>query len=407
MDSHLSRNVRLLQVFWFLREFQLWIPVWIVFLTIERGFSLTEVTGAEGLFLVGVVLLEVPTGAVADRYGRSLSLALGGFCLALAVLTFAFASSFPVLLVSFLLWSVAFTLMSGADMALLFDTLKLGGRESEYERLAGRGSALSWAGAGFATMLGGPVAAFVDIRFTIFLGAGTCVVAAFVALALWEPPHRRGAEPHAPYVASIRAAFNEMWHVPQVRAVVLLTGASAAALAASHYLIQPYLVERGVEVGTRFSLLQVPIFFAGMAGSLLAARIGVRLGTTRALVGIPLVGVAAYLVLAATPGLGGYAVFPLLIGLGSAIQPIASGFVNRHIGSQRRATVLSIQGMVQGLTLAALAPAVGFATDESGTGAAFMLGAVMTLAAVLLFGPLLLAQRGSGIPALAEPDATV
>lgn len=405
MDSHLTRNIRLLQAFWFLRDFQLWIPVWIVFLTTERGFSLTEITGAEGLYLVAIVFLEVPTGAVADRYGRALSMALGAFCLGLAVIIFAFADSFAVLLVSFLLWSVAHTLMSGADMALLFDTLKLGNRESEYERLAGRGSALSWAGAGIATLLGGPVAVFVDTRFTMFFGAGTCVLAAVLALALWEPPHRRGTEPHAPFVASIRAAFNEMWRVPAVRAVVLLAGTSTAALIASTYLIQPYLLERGVEVGTRFSLFQVPILFAGFVGSMFAARIGARLGTKRALLGLPMVGIAAYLVLALTPGLRAYAVFPLLIALGSAIEPIAGGFVNRRISSERRATVLSIQGMVRSLTLAAFAPAVGFATDESGAGTAFMVGAVMTATAVLLFGPWLLAQRGAGRPPLAEGEA--
>lgn len=63
------RNVRLLSLFWFLREFQLWIPVWIVYLTLERGFSFSQVTAAEALFLIGVLVLEVPTGAVADRYG--------------------------------------------------------------------------------------------------------------------------------------------------------------------------------------------------------------------------------------------------------------------------------------------------------------------------------------------------
>ncbi|MEO6397401.1 MAG: MFS transporter [Tepidiformaceae bacterium] len=404
MESHLNRNLRLLQAFWFLREFQLWIPVWIVFLTIERGFSLTEVTGAEGLFLVGIVVLEVPTGAVADRYGRSLSLALGAFCLGLAALIFAFATSFAVLLASFMVWSVAHTLMSGADMALLFDTLKLAGREAEYEKLAGRGSGLSWAGAGIATMLGGPVASSIDTRFTILLGAATCVVAGLVALSLKEPPRDREDRPHAPYIASIREAFGEMWRVPAVRAVVLLAGASAATLVASHYLIQPYLVERGVEVGARFSFLQVPVFFAGFAGSVVAGRIGARVGTVRALVGLPLAGVAAYFVLASMPGLAGYAALPMLVGFGSAIQPISSGFVNRRISSERRATVLSIQGMVHSFTLAALAPAVGFATDESGTSAAFLLGGAMTLGAVLLFGPMLIAQRGNS-RMIAEPEA--
>ncbi|HEX6032378.1 MAG TPA: hypothetical protein VFY90_13180, partial [Tepidiformaceae bacterium] len=45
---HAARNIRLLYLYWFLRDFHLWIPVWIVFLTVERGFSLTDVTGAEG-----------------------------------------------------------------------------------------------------------------------------------------------------------------------------------------------------------------------------------------------------------------------------------------------------------------------------------------------------------------------
>ena len=44
-----DRNIKLLYAYWGLREFQLWIPVWIVFLTIDQGFSLTAVTGVESL----------------------------------------------------------------------------------------------------------------------------------------------------------------------------------------------------------------------------------------------------------------------------------------------------------------------------------------------------------------------
>ena len=70
--------------------------------------------------------------------------------LGVAVLIFAFTQSFAVLLASFLLWSVASALMSGADMALLFDTLRAAGREAQYERLAGRGMACAWSGGGCA-----------------------------------------------------------------------------------------------------------------------------------------------------------------------------------------------------------------------------------------------------------------
>ncbi|HML99405.1 MAG TPA: MFS transporter [Tepidiformaceae bacterium] len=403
--ARLERNLRLLYAYWFLREFQLWIPVWIVFLTIERGFSLTAVTIAEGLFLVGVVALEVPTGAVADRWGRSISMALGAFFLGVSVLIFAFTTSFAVLLASFMLWSVAHTLMSGADMALLFDTLKLAGREHEDEGIAGRGAALNWSGVGVATLLGGPVAALFDIRFTIFLGAATSVVAALVALALREPPHQRGERPAEPYLRSIRLAFEEVSATAGLRTVILLGGVTTAALGAVHYLVQPFLVDREIEVGVAFSMLQVPLFAAGMAGSLVAGRVASQAGTRRALFGVPLAGAAGCLAIAFAPGLGAYAPLLVVMFLGSMVHPIATGYVNRRVGSERRATVLSMQGMVYSLVMAVMAPAMGFSTDRWGLGVAFSVCAGLALAALAVFGRPLARAREAMDGAVVAPVA--
>ena len=393
MESRtLDRNILLLYAFWGLREFQLWIPVWVVFLTLEQGFTLTAVTSVEGLYLVGIVLLEVPTGAVADRYGRGISLAAGAFCLGGAVLLFAFATNIPILVVSFLLWSVAHTLMSGADMALLFDTLKLKGHEEKFESIAGRGTALSWAGAGVATFLGGPVAAFTDIEFTIYIGAATCVLTGLIALAMKDPPHSRNEHPEH-YWAGIAAAFRSTWRTTDLRWVILLSGAGFAAIEAVQYLIQPYLLDRGVEVGFWFSALQVPMIFAGAGGALVAGSVGGRVGAIIALLTIPIGAVGAYLALAAAPGLWAYAAIPALFALASCMQPITTGFVNRRIESDNRATILSMQGMVGSLTLAALAPAAGFITDEWGLAAAFVAGGASTAAALAIFGLPLIGKK--------------
>ncbi len=384
----------MLYAFWFLRDAQLWIPIWIVFLTLNRGFSLTQVTLAEGLFLVGVVVLEVPTGAVADRWGRSRSLALGALFLGVAVLIFAFITSFALLLTSFLLWSVASTLMSGADMALLFDTLKAEGREADFERISGRGMAFSWTGAGLATLAGGPVAYWTNIETTIYFGAATCLVTAFVALSMWEPPHARPAHAER-YWGTIRAAFGEMWHVTDVRSVVLLAGTAVAALEGVHYLVQPYLIDRGVEVGVRFSMLQAPMLGAGVLGALAAGRLAVRAGAVGAITAIPMVAASAFLLLAFAPGLSGYLAFPIIFALGSCLRPITGGYVNRRIGSERRATVLSIQAMVTSLILAVLAPTLGFTTDRWALDVAFGVAAVVAVLAVVLFAGPLWRKRGS------------
>lgn len=407
-----KRNLRLLYAFWFMREFHLWLPVWVVFLTENQGFSLTDVTLAEALFMLGIVTLEVPTGAVADRWGRSRSLGLGALALGGAILIFAFTTSFPVLITSFLLWSVADSLMSGADMALLFDTLKEQGDEGQYERLAGRGVALAWGGAGVATLLGGPVAALFDIHSVIVFGALTCLLTGAVAFALREPAHHAADEEEekASYLRSIRLAFDELWHLPELRAVVLLTGAGMAAVWSVGYLIQPYLLDRGVEIGVLFSLLQVPTLVAAVAGALLAARLSLR-GAKAAMLLIPVIGGVGFSILATAPGLTAYALLPLLYMLVSGLEPLASGYVNRRVRSERRATVLSMHNMVAGLLMAMLAPTLGFVTDTRGLSAGFGLAGLACFVAAVVFGwPLVSGvirrepdEPGPVAPAAAEP----
>ncbi|GIW13625.1 MAG: hypothetical protein KatS3mg062_1064 [Tepidiforma sp.] len=400
-----SRNLRLLTAFWFLREFQLWIPVWIVYLTLERGFSFTQITAAESVYLLGVLALEVPTGAIADRFGRRVSLALGAVSLASSVTIFAFTTSPVVLFVSFAWWAVASTMMSGADLALLFDTLKAAGRDHEYERLAGRGQAIAWCGVGLATLFGGPVAAAIDIRATILIGAATCLLAAAAAALLWEPP--RSAEERAGglrgYLGTIRLAFREAWSTPAIRYVILFFGVAVAGVETVHYLVQPYLVENGVEVGPAFSLLQVPLFAAGMAGALAASRLERRLGAMRGLVGLAVAGTALMAGLAMAPTLRMYAALPLLMAANSCAWPLMTGAINRRVGSERRATVLSIGNMSVSVGMAALAPAIGFAVDARGVGTAFGVGVAATLAGLALFGaPALAAWReAKPTPALA------
>ncbi len=403
MDASV-RNTRLLYAFWTLRDFQLWIPVWIVFLIYEQGFTLTQITFAEGLYLVGVVLLEVPTGAVADRWGRSKSLALGAFTLAGAVLVFAFATNFTILLVSFFMWSLATTLMSGADLALLFETLKASGEEEKYERIAGRGIAFTWGGVGIATLLGGPVAEIISTEATIYIGAATCVVTGLVALLMWDAPHTApGDAVNTRYFATIGRSFKETWQNTTIRPVVLLTGTVIAGMESTHYLVQPYLIDRGIEIGGLFSLMQVPIFLAGLSGAFFAARVKSASAGARLLILLPSIGMLACATLAGAPGLTGYLALPVLVALVSTIDPVATGIVNRAAPSDRRATILSISGMMRSLVMAVMAPVIGFLADGYSLSTAFAACGAVVVVALVLFGAPVFARRKLPLAVDASP----
>ncbi len=404
LQPGLARNVPLYFLFNFLRDFQIWIPVWVVFLILEQGFSLTEVTTADACFLVGIVVLEVPTGAVADRWGRSRSVGLGALLLAVAIGIFALTTSFAILLASFLTWSLAHALMSGADLALLYDSLKGLGRERDYERFAGIGGALAWAGAALGTLFGGPVAAWLGTEATIWAGVVTTALAAGVAFAMVEPSRDLPEKPVS-VLQNVRIAARAITRDAGMRWMVLLSAGVMATVGSSMYLVQPYLLANGVEVGIVFSLLQVPQLLGGMAGSLLAYRVARMLGEPRALVVCGAIGVGAYAGAAAVTTLGGFVFIPIFALFEALTLPVSSGYINRRVESAQRATVLSMHSFVSSVMRAPLAVATGMAADGQSPRWAFgMLGVV--LLAVVLAG-MLTWQRGErGGPALLAADGS-
>lgn len=394
-----GRNIPLYYAFVALKDFMLWIPIWVVYLVNERGFSMTEITVADSIFFIGILVLEVPTGAIADHWGRSRSIALGALSLAVAVLIFAFADSFPILLVSFLTWSVASTLMSGADMALLYDTLKILGREAEYERIAGRGHAASWIGAGAATLVGAAVAGWWGSVSTIYIGAATLVAASTLAFAMKEPPHQAPEGQRTGYWRGIALAFRDAWATSEVRAAVLLGAGIWGGIGCIQYLVQPYLLDRGVEVGPVFGLLQVPTMAAGAVGALMAATFA-RRGAAAVIPIAGLAGIGSYLALAVAPALWGIGALYAVFFLEAIMAVVLSGYINRRITSERRATILSIVGMGHSVVMASFAPVMGWTTDSHGLTWAFTAGGLF-IAAILLFllpGYLRSAARAASLP---------
>ena len=61
-----SNNILRFGVFRFFVDFQLWIPIWVIYLNETRGFSITEITFLDVLLMMILVIMEVPTGIVAD-----------------------------------------------------------------------------------------------------------------------------------------------------------------------------------------------------------------------------------------------------------------------------------------------------------------------------------------------------
>jgi MFS family permease len=366
-------------LFRWLVNFQLWLPIWVIYLTDARDLSLKAVTALDAAFWILIVAMEVPTGAIADRWGRKVSLSYGALANAIAILVFGVADNYPLILASYLAWGVAWTLFSGADAAFFYDSLKAVGREAHYQKLYGRCYAIQQSGVLAGILLGAPLAAWTNLPTPILLSGGLMGAAWAVSLTFKEPPrHLEG--PQLGYLAGAREAARIVLHTPSIRYVMLLASVTVALAMCVGILSQPFLEHHGVGVGN-FGWFMVPTSILGMAVSLGAYRMTAAFGTNRVIAALPVVVLATSAGLAAWDSLYAYAFYPVNGVVWSFSFPIITDYLNRRIPSGQRATILSVYQLLYSLVLAPLEPIFGAVADEGGLQAAYRVSAILVAVA--------------------------
>jgi MFS family permease len=401
-----AANVRRFYLYTFFIQFQLWFPIWVVYLQEKRGFSLTQVTAVDIAFWMVIVLAEMPTGAVADRWGRKTSLLLGAITFATAIFFFGLASNFWSVLVTYVIWGISMTLASGADAAFLYDSLVPLKRENEFTRIMGRARACGVVAALVGGLIGAPLAAATDLSVPILVSAGLLVIAVLIVLTFREPAHhQQEARPNLPYLQIMGAALRHTWRTPALRTMTALNAVLMSAGMTGFIFFQPFLVEAGVPIGD-FGLLDVPVRLAAVAGSLVAYRLARRLGERNLLLALTAGFSGALLVLAAVPLPAGVLIFALLNFQLSTLGPVTTAYVNRHAPQHLRATVASVSNMAVSVVFAVVEPGLGFIADRTELRTSFLVGgAGVGMLGILTFVAWRLASRSEvGEEQVAEPS---
>ncbi len=392
-DSALTR----FYIFNFLGLLQLWLPVWVLYLQRDRGLSLSQIAAMEAMFWLVIVVAELPTGAVADRWGRRPALVLSGFSLAAAIGVFGFATSYPWLLVSYLIWGVSMTLSNGANTAFVFDTLAAQGREREFARVWGRAQAWSMGAGLIGSLLGAPLAAATDLAFPIRISIVTGLAAALVAMTLREPPRAAGHRPD--YATIMRASLRYTVTHARLRWMIAVSAVTSAAGVAVFLFTQPYVAEFGVPVAL-FGLVMAPLQLVAVAGSLTAHRLSRRLGERRAVLWMFVAEVAGMLALGLMPTVAAISMFGVLRWARAVLIPLTSDHITRHSDPRLRATIGSTASVLSSLFAAAVEYPIGLLADATSLRIVFV--ALGVGVAMLGGGPLLAWWRATAVA-----DATV
>jgi len=373
---------------------------------LDAGLSNLEAFAANAFFTVGMVIFEVPTGVVADGWGRRVSFLLGTVTLAVSTyfyyLLWQLSAPFWWWAVVSVLLGLGFTFFSGAVEAWLVDALRFEGYEGGLEEVLGRGVMVSGVAMLVGSVAGGVIAQITDLGVPFLIRVGVLLAMFVVAFRLMHDvgfTPERSAHPLRATRAVLRASTENGLKNPPVRYVMLAAPFSAGVGIYVFYALQPYLLElfgdpRAYSVA---GLAAAVVAGAEVLGGWLAPRIR-RLVRKRTTVLIISVGIASMILVV----LGFTRVFwaalvllTLWAVVDAASVPVRQAYLNDMIPSKQRATVLSFDSLIGSSGGVVVQPLLGRSADAYGYAASLAIGGVIQLIAV----PFLLASRRQAPPA--------
>ncbi len=374
--------------------FILWVPIWVIFLQ-DKGITLTQIGLLEAVAWVLTAVVEVPTGALADRWGRKTSIAIGSIVYAASMFLILAEAMSPAFLLGYALWNTSFAFVSGADQALLYDTLKADGRESEAAKQSGRSQAIQMGSQGIAALAGAALAT-IDITLCFTLCGFAALASGGLILTVKEPPHREEGEEELGYWQNLRTGIGIAARRPIVRTLVLL-GATffTVPLIVYYVLLQPYALEVGLPIAA-LGLVVVGIQAATVVASWLAHRTEGRFAIVTVVGTAGVLITAACVVLAMRPSIPTIGLMLVVALMPALVGPLLLARLNDLIPSAQRATILSLSALLGELSLAVAVPVLLFAADVLDPPAAIGLAAVLF---AIAFVPLWVIWRGQDVGA--------
>lgn len=354
---------------------------------LHRGVSFGEIFWLSVVWSITAFASEVPTGYLADRFGRKHILLLGAIVDISSTVAAVFAHGFLQFAGVFVLMAFAFTCFSGADEAILYDSLKMMGKEKDMTHFNGRlASANSFFKILFPAIGALLASGLQEGQFLMLLAIDgvTSLLSILFYSRLVEPTHATSL------FEQERTIWKQSLHTLKSHPILFRFAFNRIGIFVVSFLIfrayQPALVGRGlggVWLAVFYFLFHASTFcsawYLGSIERLVGAK---RLFTITA--SVVLVGLVGILLHPPTPML--FLLYLFVIVCASIREPMFSRFLNAHIKSESRATTLSQINALKGFIDIPVLLLVGFLVNAH-PDALYVIGIILCVS-VLVFSPI-------------------
>ncbi|MCK5129529.1 MAG: MFS transporter [Clostridiales bacterium] len=386
--KNIYNNIKINYAFWFVKSLNATNGIWMLYLA-SKGLTLFEIGLIEAIFHITSLIMETPTGAIADIFGRKTSRIIGIVLGVLSNILMITSNSFGLFALGFVFCALSFNFESGAGEAMIYDTLKSVDKQDKFMKITGNNEVIYQTTQIIALVIGGLLGnhQFVYVYYmAIVLAVITFIIALF-----FKEPKIDTIDEKKEKISFVRAikkqyidSFNAVKGNRKLLYLILLTTVFLASLTLSFFYIQIAFKDIGL------SIFQIGVYLAISAvaaalGALFAEKIEKKMGEYTILKIVPIIMALMILLFYFVR----FALIPLIIlSFVEAILYVATrDYINQHIASDKRATILSFDSMMFSFFMIASFPLFGWVSDHIGLQTSFLIfGGIILIVALLNLG---------------------
>jgi MFS family permease len=363
MMNKLQSNIWKLYLIQAITAFLIFVPVLVIYYQ-HYGLSMSQILILQSVFAVTMVIFQIPTGYFADLMGRKKSIIYGTILAPLTYLIYSFAHTFGSLFIAEIALGIAMSFISGADSALIYDTLGQLKKEKEYKKTEGRYAAAWGISEASASILGGFLAV-ISINLPFYVETVVALLAIPVAFTLVEPQIHK-EEFHRTISTNLKNVFAavkfSVYDHKEVKWLIFYSAIIWAAIFNMVWFTQAYEKIIGLPLEL-FGVVWALYLASFSLFSLYAHKYEEKWGKKNSLISLILLTCAGYFLVAYFRSIWGIAFIFLFYFVRGVNVPIFKDYINKLVPSDIRATVLSVQSMASRLLFAIIGPFAGWLAD--------------------------------------------
>ena len=368
-------------VLWFMVA----MPIIVLFFQ-EHGLTLTEVMILQSIYSFSVALFEIPSGFIADIFGRKRTIVVSTIFTFIGFLVFSFFGGFYAFAIAQVLVGIGGSLMSGSDSAIIYDTLLETNSKNSYTKIEGRSYAIGNFSEALAGILGGFLAVG-SIYMPIYVQTAILFFSIPIAFTLIEPTMHKEIKLDRSFKAVLEIVKFAMVDNQKLKWLIIYSSAMGVATLSMAWFAQPF-----------FKSINIPLAYFGILWAVLNFSAGVssfnayhldKKNKYKILFFLALAMPILFLFLGLNASVFGLIFILLIYLLRGILTPILRNEINENTTSNKRATVLSIRSLIIRISFAISAPILGYIADNytlaiSFYGLAIVVGFFSILSAIKL-----------------------